>query len=72
MLSVNAQLKIQSFAHGLMMPVPGMKALEKQIRLELGETSGRSAACCFAIGHMVIAYPVIVSVGVLFYKLMEI
>jgi hypothetical protein len=71
MQTVSAQPKIQSFVHGLMMPIPGMKSLEKQILLEMGEASGKSSTGWFALGHMVVAYPVIIVVGFLFSKLVE-
>jgi len=68
----NVQPKVQSFIHGFMMPFPSMNSLEKQVEIELEETSGKANICCFAIGHMIIAYPVIIAVGFLFYKLIEI
>jgi hypothetical protein len=71
MHTASTQLKIQSFIHGLLMPVPGMKTLEKQIELDLAKGSEKSTIFCFALGHMAVAYPVIIGAGYLFYSLVE-
>jgi hypothetical protein len=63
---------IHSLINGILLPLPGRNSIRRQIQLEMENIASPRLTGFFAIGHMMIAYPVIVSLGLALCLTMEI
>lgn len=61
----------QALFNGMLLPFPGRKSMARQIQLEVENGSDPRIMRSFVIGHMLLAYPAVISLGLTVYLTIE-
>jgi hypothetical protein len=60
--------KLLSFVNGALMPLSGLKSMEKQIEIETSPTRKNGCTHCFALGHLSSVFPLTVALLIGMYE----
>jgi hypothetical protein len=63
--------KLLSFINGALMPLLGLKCLEKQIKIEVSPNRKDGCTGCFALGHLLSVFPLTVALLVVMYEVIN-
>ena len=70
-MQTNRRPRFLSFLLGAIMPIPGTRALTRQIVLENGEEGRARLTGYFAFGHLLVSYGLILAAGWAIYMMMH-
>lgn len=62
-MPIKRRPRILSFLLGVIMPIPGTRALARQVVLENGDCGGVGLTGYFALGHLLVSYGLVLAAG---------